>query len=387
MKRSTHATEAPAPRSVRARLFVWPMLLALPILLGGCAAPPVGVCQSADSGMTPMCGFRNPEDIRALPDRRTLLVSQVASMSRPGPGQLVFFDTLSQTIRPAYPVASAASAASAAWGASNCPGAPGKDFSPLGISVQQRQDGRWQVAATNHGARMSVEMFELTGSAPAYALEWRGCVPMPASVSLNSVALLRSGGFVASHMFDRKAPALFGLNTSMLKSQLGIATGYAFEWLPTRAQEFRVLADSHGAFPNGIALSADEGAVFLSLSAANEVIKLDRASGRRLGALSVASPDNLSWDEQGWLLVASLRGNRLQHFLCIQHPDEACGLAFRILRIAPDELRAETVFEHEGAPMGAATVAEQLGDALYLGSFTGDRILKLPYRRRKEDSE
>jgi len=38
------------------------------------------------------------------------------------------------------------------------------------------------------------------------------------------------------------------------------------------------------------------------------------------------------------------------------------------------------VFEHEGAPMGAATVAQPLGEFLYLGSFTGDRILKVPYR-------
>jgi hypothetical protein len=359
------------------------LLLALPFLLGACAAPPAGSCQAGDSGMMPICGFRNPEDIRALPDRRTLLISQVAPMSRPGPGRLVFFDTLSQTITPAFPAAPAAApegSASAAWGASDCPGAPGLDFSPLGISVQQRQDGRWQVAATNHGARMSVEMFELTGHAPAYALEWRGCVPVPPDVMLNSVALLRNGGFVASHMFERHAPLLFGLNSSMLKSQLGMATGYAFEWLPSREREFRVLAESHGPFPNGIALSADEAAVFVSMTAANQVIKLDRVSGKRLAEVGVASPDNLSWDEQGFLLAASLGGSRLQHFLCIQHPDDACGLAFRILRIDPATLRAQTVFAHEGAPMGAATVAEQLGNALYLGSFTGDRVLKVPYR-------
>ncbi|MEJ6001414.1 hypothetical protein [Paucibacter soli] len=360
------------------------------LLLGACAAPPVGDCQPGGSAaMTVLCGFRNPEDIRRLPDQRTLLVSQVSGLLQPRPGQLRFFDTLKQTVSTAFPAGAQSPDAAGEgrppepWGASNCPGMPGAEFSPLGISVQQRHDGRWQVAAVNHGGRMSVEMFELgTTGAGQHSLAWRGCVIAPAGVSLNSVALLRSGGFVASHMFDPSAPTLLGLNTSMLKSQLGIATGYAFEWLPTREQEFRVLAGSHGAFPNGIALSADERAVFLSLTADKQVIKLDRGSGARLAAVAVDSPDNLSWDQQGWLLAASLMGNKLQHFSCVRHPDEGCGLAFRILRIDPDALRAETVFEHEGAPMGAVTVAEQLGDSLYLGSFTGDRILKIPYRER-----
>jgi hypothetical protein len=30
--------------------------------------------------------------------------------------------------------------------------------------------------------------------------------------------------------------------------------------------------------------------------------------------------------------------------------------------------------------MGAATVAREVGDYLYLGSFSGDRIVKLKYR-------
>ena len=32
---------------------------------------------------------------------------------------------------------------------------------------------------------------------------------------------------------------------------------------------------------------------------------------------------------------------------------------------------------HKGAPMGAATVAQRVGDALYIGSFAGDRLLRV----------
>ena len=37
------------------------------------------------------------------------------------------------------------------------------------------------------------------------------------------------------------------------------------------------------------------------------------------------------------------------------------------------------VVELNGAPMGAATVAQQVGAMLYLGSYAGDRILRVPY--------
>jgi hypothetical protein len=41
-------------------------------------------------------------------------------------------------------------------------------------------------------------------------------------------------------------------------------------------------------------------------------------------------------------------------------------------------MAAERLFAHEGAPMGAATVAQPVGDVLYMGSFSGDRILRAP---------
>ncbi len=35
------------------------------------------------------------------------------------------------------------------------------------------------------------------------------------------------------------------------------------------------------------------------------------------------------------------------------------------------------LLEHEGPPMGAATVALPFGDAIYLGTFAGDRIARV----------
>ena len=49
-----------------------------------------------------------------------------------------------------------------------------------------------------------------------------------------------------------------------------------------------------------------------------------------------------------------------------------------MVALDPETLAAEIVLEHEGPPLGAATVALSVGDAIYLGSFAGDRIARAP---------
>ena len=237
------------------------------------------------------------------------------------------------------------------------------------------------MAAVNQGQRHSVEMFEVLKRDDGYSLAWRGCVIPPDGTNLNDVALMRNGGFVASHMFDNRDPVIFGFSTGIWKAQLGVNTGYAIEWMPETAEKFRVLAESHGPFLNGIQMSIDDKTVFVSVTSGNEILKLDRVSGKKLATAKIISPDNLAWDQHGYLLVASLSGSKFEHLDCIKHPGETCGLGFSILRINPETMETENIFHHQGTPMGAATVAQQIGDSLFLGSFTGDRIIKISYQQ------
>jgi hypothetical protein len=41
-------------------------------------------------------------------------------------------------------------------------------------------------------------------------------------------------------------------------------------------------------------------------------------------------------------------------------------------------MATETIFEHRGPPMGAATVAVPQGGRIYMGSFVGDRLISIP---------
>jgi hypothetical protein len=373
---------ASIPRSAGRLLLILGLFALSIFLLSGCSTSSLPPCQKESvRGLVVMCGFKNPEDIKALPDQKTLLISQVGRLGKQSTGSLVFFDTQAAdfAIKTAFPTKALAKAGdpNPRWGAANCPGIPGSEFSPLGIAVKQRLDGRWQVAAVNHGQRQSIEMFELLKVGAHYVLEWRGCVVPPEEVLMNSVTLLGNGGFLATHMFDRQSPNFLGFSTSLWKSQLGFDTGYVLEWLPEKETEFRVLSGSHGPFLNGIELSADEATVFFSVTSANEVRKLNRVSGQLIDSVSIERPDNLSWDAQGFLLAASLTGSRLENLLCIQNTDKTCGLAFQIYRIDPKDMSKQLLFAHDGTPMGAATVAQTLGDSIYLGSFTGDRIVKI----------
>ena len=64
---------------------------------------------------------------------------------------------------------------------------------------------------------------------------------------------------------------------------------------------------------------------------------------------------------------------------CMKQPGRTCALEYTLLRINPETLKSEILLIYSGAPMGAATVARELNGSLYLGSFTGNRIVKMPY--------
>jgi hypothetical protein len=341
---------------------------------------PVTSCETVDN-LKPICRFTNPEDIELLPDNRTLLVSQMGNMEGTKAGNLVSFDTMTQAITTQFPVTiPTAVDVGGNWGMKNCPGMPGSEFAPHGISLKQRDDGRWQLAVINHGNRESVEMFEVLPANGEFTLAWRGCVVPPAGTYMNDVALLKNGGFVASHMFDKREPKVLGMSLGIWKTQLHMNTGYALEWQPAQADHFRILDDSHGPFINGILVSADDKTVYESVYAGNEIRKLDRASGKQLGSVHIQQVDNMAWDLSGKILAASHTGRALDQKDCLDHPGETCGFEFTIVHIDPDTLATRDILKHQGAPMGAATVAKQAGNNIYLGSFSGDRIVKTPYR-------
>jgi hypothetical protein len=101
------------------------------------------------------------------------------------------------------------------------------------------------------------------------------------------------------------------------------------------------------------------------------------ATGERLGSVAVPNPDNLSWAPTGELLVAGHLSSISESLACMDLQEGSCGFSFQIVAVDPDTMTGRLLLEHGGPPMGAATVAVPFGDAVYLGTFAGDRIARV----------
>jgi len=351
-------------------------LIALAGLTGcGKKSPAITDCNASDN-LRPICQFHNPEDLELLPDGKTLIVSQMGNFIEKKPGGLALFDTETAQLTVVFPSADIARSEEL-WGDATCPGLPGAEFTPHGISLTQRDDGRWQLAAINHGQRETVEMFEVLDNAGHYSLAWHGCAVPPAGIFMNDLALLRDGGFIASNMFDPRKPEIGGMSIEMYKGLLGMNTGYLFEWTPNKGT--RVLAGSHSDLPNGVAIGADESTVFASSTGGNKVLKFERATGKLLGSVAVPQPDNLSWDNHGQLLSVGYTGGGADQMDCAKHPGSNCSGGIEVVRIDPSTMQSSIVLQHISPPLGTASIAQQVGEHLYLGSFSGDRLVVAPY--------
>lgn len=327
-------------------------------------------CRDRDR-MHPVCGFHNPEDLALVDDGALVLVSEAGGMlDRAAQGRIARFDRRNETRRVLYPREGAPAATpTPGWGDPACPGEPGDRLNPHGIDLARLPDGRRRLLVVNHGGRESVELFEVTGHGSALAVRWRGCAVAPAGLFLNDVVNLPDGGFLATHMFT--GHPVWGV----LRSRLGRDTGAVYEWQAPAA--WRAVPGTDAPFPNGIELSGDGREIYLDVYSSGEVRRIARDSGELLAVARVPRPDNSSWARDGRLLVASHRGGLADEVKCWHLAAGACPMAFAIVALDPATLASTTVFANAGPPMGAATIAVDLGDEWLLGSFAGDRLLRV----------
>lgn len=341
------------------------LVLSLPFLLAACDAQRDFPCEPVDDRV-PICGLQAPEDIEPTPDGKHLILSQFGGITGSDSGSLMLFDPQTETTLPLYPLVSQ-TAEPEGWGDADCPGAPGAAISPHGIHLSQRSDGRWQLLVVNHGGRESVEFFEWRDDS---SLHWQGCVVLPDGAFLNDVVASPEGGFLVTHMFPKDNI------WALLRTFFGAERGHVWRWREGHGVDIQ--PGSLGSFPNGIQISDDGQNLFLNLYTNNRVRKIARDSGEHLGEVEVAHPDNSSWLPDGRLLVASHPRDKLVPGLCGDVHSGACESRFQLIAIDPETMAAETLFDHKGAPMGAGTVAVEWGNYWFIGSYAGDRLLRVP---------
>lgn len=336
--------------------------------LAGCSSPPPLVTGCEPEGPArPICGFHNPEDLVALPGDQALLVSEMVHDG----GALVLF-TLADEQRRVVFRGGDADGQQATWGDPACPGPPPPAFEPHGLHLSRRPDGALQLLAVQHGGRESVELFEVSGAGSDWGVVWRGCVEAPEDAVFNSVSALPEGGFLATKMIS-PGTGTFGM---ILALWFGRNTGEVYEWKP--GQAMRALPGSEDSMPNGIEVSPDGRHYFVNTSGSGRVCRVERDSGQR-DCVEISALDNARWAPDGRLLVASLLALGAREFRACQDlpPATACPMEFQIVAVDPDSLETEVLYRNAGPPMGAGTVGLQVGDELFIGSFAGDRILRV----------
>ena len=353
------------------------LLLLLPLVLLVACERSTLITDCEDVGdRQALCGWQKPEDMELLPDGRTLIVSEMQAHRSGKPGALALFDTQTQSKR-RVDLAKAIDASAQSWGTAGCPPPDIHHFAPHGISLSTRPDGRRQLLVVNHGGRESIEFFEILGDGLQSRVNWQGCVIPPEGSNLNDIVALPEGGFMASHMYPRGDTPVGELGWQEITALAGFNPGSILHW---DGKNFGELPSFKGDYPNGVQLSPDGKILFVNLWAGSRVQKLDRFTGELLGEVEVQNPDNSQWDANGKLLIASHDLSLWDFVICLGVETGACPARFRVIRLNPETMHTETVLTQQGAPMGGGTVAQQVGDRLYMGSFIGDRMMSAPYR-------
>lgn len=327
---------------------------------------PILNCEPAD-GMQPDCRFKNPEDIALIPGSQTVLISQYGGMENPKPGSIVAYNFDNKNMKAVFPVEHTDNRS---WGDHSCVPLKLSAFSPHGLDLEQRRDGKLALLVVNHGARESVEFFEIIKTNDLYATEWRGCAEGPAGALFNDVIAATDGGFWVTYTMPKDSQTW-----STFKASLGIDTGFVYHWDQTHG--FEKVPGSDGPFLNGLEKSADEITLFINMYMGGEVRKLNLKTGDIKGIAKVEHPDNITWSDEGYLMVASHTDNMMNMLACRELDKGACGFQYEIVRIDPETMSTRTLFQHQGAPLGGVTVATDIGNDLLLGTFAGDRIVRV----------
>ena len=305
-----------------------------------------------------ICGTIAPEDFERTPDNRYLIVSK---MGRGEDRGLDLFDLATQTFT-AIPLSAGKKPG---WGEDACSESIGGRIQPHGLSLSKRTSGEWQLYVVNHNTRESMEMYELLPDNTKWKLAWRGCVF--ASEPYNDVAALPDGSFVATRpqAIQKEARNLFG----------GKPSGNVAVWTIGGGEQ--VLPGSEYGYPNGVLVSKDGRSAYISGWTTRDLHKYDLAIKREVAKIELNfMPDNLTWSPDDKILAAGIKGINGN---CPSDSSYPCMQGFVLAEVDPKTMESRIVFDNNGkALINGVSVAIQAGDAFYVGSFQGDRLLKLP---------
>ena len=301
-----------------------------------------------EAGEDFICGQQGPEDLVALGPEWAV----ASAFSGTGGVTLIrISDRMSYT---AYPSDSAVEALDA-QAYPDCPSPPSTgEFTTHGVYVSPGRGPVYDLFVVGHGARESIEVFEVDTSQAMPAMTWIGCAIAPDPIGLNSVRGLPDGGFLTTNFNPRNEP--------MQRMMDGTLNGELWEWHAESG--WSEVPGSQASGANGVELSPDGQIIYMAAWGSQSFIRLTRG---QIPPTRVEIPlgfriDNIHWANDGRLISAG-----------------QVGQDWQVVMIDPETLEAETIYSQDDMPgFGGGTVALEVGDDIWVGSFRGDRIAIVP---------
>ncbi len=382
-----------APTSVWRRA-AWPARAAIATVAGIAAVAGVAVAPAARAqAPTPtpgpascdprgpvkfVCGLNGPEDLAQVPGTRWLIASSFA-----GDG-LALVDTRTAAVTQLFPSAAATERLDAAT-YDACPGPPvtAPLFQTHGLFMKPGRGGRHTLYVVSHGPRESVEVFEIDARGATPAIAWVGCAVAPDPIGLNSVLALPEGGLIATN-FQPRVPAGpgGGFQASLIK---GENNGELWEW--HTGSGWRKVPGSESAGANGVELSKDGKWLYVAQWGNRTFARLSRGKDpvtRDVIDLGFRV-DNVRWAPDGTLLVAGQGGPDCAVLPQARGAEPCTGVATSTIgKVDPKKWTYSQLVNFPTSDvLSAATVAIQMGDQFWSGSFRGDRLALYPAKGLK----
>lgn len=241
-------------------------------------------------------------------------------------------------------------------------------FSAHGLALKKISSNRFRLYVISHGEREAIEVFDINTQGEKPTISWSGCVLLPEKMFANSVAILSDGGFIATKFFDPTVPNAFN------KIFQGKITGGVYEWHP--GGNVNAIQGTALSGANGIEVSTDNKWVYAAATGTREIIRFNRTeSPITLERVKInIQPDNIRWGDDGMLYTTG--HNYVPPEEC---NNPTCETGWSVISIDPQTMKTKRITGvDQTATMQNASAAIPLGNNIWIGTYSGDRIGYLP---------
>jgi hypothetical protein len=316
------------------------------------AQPPPAVPQPpCTPGENVVCGQQGPEDLVAVG------ADWVAASAMAAPGGLRVVRARDRVPFTVYPAPSARTRHDRQT-YPDCPGPPDpQSFTTHGLYAEPGAGPIHKLFVVGHGARESIEIFELDTRGETPVATWLGCAVAPDPLGLNSVRGLPDGGFIATNFLPRNSSP-----EATQRMREGERNGELWEW--HTASGWQKVPGSEAAGANGLELSADGRTLYVAAWGTQSFFRLSRGATppQRAEVPLGFRVDNIHWARDGSLMAV---GQAQQ--------------SWKAVKIDPATLAVRDVLVEPDTPeFNAGTALVEVGNELWVGSFRGNRIVILP---------